>query len=246
MESGQELSPVQGLEYQELISQRASGVPIPYLTGVKEFYGRAFMVDEHVLIPRPETELLVDAAKAVAARRQPSGMTAVDIGTGSGCIACTLALELSPALMLATDISPEALNVARKNASRLRADVEFYHGDLFDALPRSYRGGIDLICCNPPYLSRSDIDTTDSMQLGLQYEPDQALYPNGYDFSVIARVIRESAVWCTPAGTILIEIGHAQGADARMTAQQYFPNSTIEIRKDLAGNDRLLVVQASE
>lgn len=234
-----ELEALQEKAFNGLVQQRKTGKPVAYITGHKEFYGREFMVDERALIPRPETELIIEAAKKILETvKEPM---IVDVGTGSGAIACTLQLELPNANVAATDISEDALEVAHENAARLRANVTFSHGDLYQAFPDSLQGQIDLIVSNPPYLPPElAMDTKETT--ALQFEPIQALTPGINSFWLVKELIAGARDWLCPNGALLIEIGHDHGKQAVEAAQKAFPIHEVVIKKDLAGFDRLLMV----
>jgi release factor glutamine methyltransferase len=195
-----------------LLARRAAGEPIAYLTGEREFYGRPFRVAPDVLIPRPETELLVDIAKTKLGAPQglPSvaGSTArvLDLGVGSGCLAVTLALELPQARVTALDISPAALNIARTNAQALGAQVDFVASDWFAALPP---GRFDLIVANPPYIAASDphLDAGD-----LRFEPRAALTDHADGLAAIRRIVAAAPAWLAQGGWLFMEHGYDQAA----------------------------------
>jgi release factor glutamine methyltransferase len=218
-----------GCDYAALVERRAAGEPIAYLVGSREFYGRDFAVTPDVLIPRPETELLVDIAK----QKLGAGGTAriLDLGTGSGCLAVTLALELSQARVTAVDVSPAALEVARGNAQRLGANVVFVESDWFSALP-SQR--FDMIVANPPYVAAGDphLDEGD-----LRFEPVGALTDHadeGDGLAAIRRIVTAAPQWLAARGWLFFEHGYDQAAAARqlLDAAGF---SEIEQFFDLAG-----------
>src|SRR6266545_660288 len=145
------LGPDELVRYRGLVKRRAEGEPTAYLTGVKDFYGRPFAVDRRALIPRPETEMLVEAALAAL----PEGGAALDLCTGSGCVGVTLALERPSARVVAGDVSPDALALARENAERLGARLELVQGDLYAPLPPEPR--FDVVAANPPYVPSREL-----------------------------------------------------------------------------------------
>ena len=235
------LTSSQVLDYQTLIRRRASHYPLPYLTGRVEFYGLEFKVTPDVLIPRPETETLVELALA----RCPT--TLVDVGTGSGCIAVTLAVHLPQATVYAIDISPAALAVAQWNVERhsVVGQVQLLAGDVLSPRP----GPADLIVSNPPYIPSDQCGSLpDSVR---DYEPRLALDGGPDGMSTIRQLLRYGpAVLRSPepgtdrsGGGLLIEIGADQGEEASRLAQTYFPQATIRVHPDLAGRDRVLEVQ---
>jgi release factor glutamine methyltransferase len=229
------LTPAQMRRYRELVNDRVSGYPLPYLTGEVEFYGLDIEVTPEVLIPRPETEVLVD----LALKRRPKTM--VDVGTGSGCIAVALATHLPEAAVYGIDISPAALAVARRNAERhgVGERIRFIVGDLLDRRP----GPVDLIVSNPPYVSA---DEWASLPPSIRdHEPHLALDGGADGLEVIRRLLSESEGLLEPGGALLIEIGASQGEAAREAAETFFPENgtSIRIHPDLAGRDRVLEVQ---
>lgn len=219
--------------YQALVRRRASGYPLPYLTGRIEFYGFEFEVTPDVLIPRPETETLVDLALA----HQPA--TVVDVGTGCGCIAVALAAHLPNATVYAIEIAPPALAVARRNVERhtVAARVRLMLGDVLTPLP----GPVHLIVSNPPYVSTGDYA---SLPVSVRnHEPRLALDGGPDGLSVIRRLLAQAPAKLHPGGRLLIEIGAGQGEAATSLAYTFFPQATIHVHPDLAGRDRVLEVQ---
>lgn len=235
--------------FREHVTKRRTGVPIAYLVGKKEFYGRDFFVNEHVLVPRPETEMIVDVVKAYAVNRVPVGesrLRLLDIGTGSGCLAVTLQKELEGIFgdglkVVASDISQEALVVAQKNALSHAAAVEFRHGSLYDVLVEGEQ--FDVIVSNLPYVEQSVVDAS----VDLQAEPAMALTPQGLDgFALVEQVIRGAKQWLTKNGLLVVEIGYDQGERARQRARSVFSSGSIQIQKDLAGFDRIVIARPTE
>jgi release factor glutamine methyltransferase len=210
-----------------LCARRARGEPIAYLLGEKEFYGRSFTVSPSVLVPRPETELLV---QLVLQRLQDLRAPRVlDLGTGSGCIAITLALECPAATVLAVDRSAGALEIARINAERLGARVAFLQGDWYDSID----GRFDLIVANPPYVADADPHLHD-----LQHEPQQALVAGRDGLDDLRRIIFGAPAHLKPGRWLAVEHGHDQGARVR----QLFASAgfdAIETHRDLAGVERV-------
>jgi release factor glutamine methyltransferase len=196
-----ELSESQMSAYRAAIARRARNEPVQYITGTQEFYGRSFTVTPAVLIPRPETEHLVESALAL----DPAPMRILDIGTGSGILAITLALELRNAIVTATDISAEALAVARQNARFLRAEgrTRFVASDLFAALANER---FDCIVANPPYVATDEVLEPQVRD----YEPASALYAGEDGLALYRRLIPGAAAYLEPGGHLLVEIGHGQ------------------------------------
>ncbi|MGZ8253426.1 MAG: peptide chain release factor N(5)-glutamine methyltransferase [Burkholderiaceae bacterium] len=192
--------------FMDLASRRAVGEPLAYLLGEKEFYGRSFTVSPDVLVPRPETELLVELA--LDKMRPIEQPRVLDLGTGSGCVAVTLALECAGAQVTATDASPAALQVARGNANRLGATVAFRLGDWYGALPVG--GAFDVIVANPPYVAPGDPHLH-----ALRFEPMQALTAGQNGLACLHTIVGGAAVRLAPAGWLLVEHGYDQAAAVR-------------------------------
>jgi len=218
-----------------VVARRARREPIAYIVGRQEFWSLDFEVNRDVLIPRPETELLVETALSLSRRRRPARPRIADVGTGSGCIAIALARELSAAALWASDVSPPALTVARRNALRLGVAprIQFAEGDLL--APLQAEGPFDLICCNPPYVSESL-----SLQPELEYEPAQALFAGTDGLATIRRLLAEAPKLLRCGGSLLVEIGQGQ-ADAVRALAAALGCFTVEVRDDYAAIPRLLV-----
>jgi release factor glutamine methyltransferase len=222
----------------EFVERRAAGQPLQYITGVQDFYGREFRVTPDVLIPRPETELLVEAALQIVGR---TGPFICDVGTGSGCIAVTLLCELANARAVAIDKSPAALEIAKLNAQKhsVADRTLFVVSDCFNSFDlRDYE--FDLIVSNPPYVAEAAFK-------GLQrevrdHEPLIALSPGGDGLSVIRRLIDEGPAFVKPNGHLLMEIGFDQG-EAVENLVKDSAWSLREIRPDLQGIPRIVVLQ---
>jgi release factor glutamine methyltransferase len=237
----------QRARFDDMIAQMNRGVPLPYVLGEWEFFGLTFKVNPHVLIPRPETELLVETAiskqwivnseQTLPTAHYPL-TTIVDVGTGSGIIAITLAKKLSSAKIFATDISAEALEVAKENAQRHNAAdrITFVHGDLLEGV-----GKVNVICANLPYIPTQELETLEV----IKHEPRLALDGGEDGLRIIERLLATAPDHLLPHGIILAEIAANEGEAALRLAKNYFPHSQIEIKKDLAGLDRLLVVRLS-
>lgn len=219
------------------ITRRAAGEPAQYITGVQDFYGRSFRVTPDVLIPRPETELLVEAALGV----MRGDAVVCDVGTGSGCIAVTLLCERADARAVGLDISEAALLVARENARELGVEdrISLRVSDCFAALDRS-TDQVDLIVSNPPYVSAKALP-------GLQrevrdHEPLVALSPGGDGLSVIRRLLTESPDFLRANGHLLMEIGFDQGQAVQQLVDEHIW-SLREILPDLQSIPRIVVLQ---
>jgi len=220
----------------EFVERRAAGEPLQYVTGVQDFYGREFRVTADVLIPRPETELLVEAALAVS-----NGEFICDVGTGSGCIAITLLCERPGARTVAVDKSAAALEIAKNNAAKLSvADrAVFVVSDCFDALDRNEHQ-FDLIVSNPPYVSESAL-------AGLQrevrdHEPLVALSPGSDGLSIIRRLLTDAPAFLKSNGYLLMEIGFDQGEKVRNLIDESVW-SLVEVRPDLQCIPRIVVLR---
>jgi release factor glutamine methyltransferase len=222
-------------QFREFLERRAAGEPLQYITGTQDFFGREFRVTPDVLIPRPETELLVEAALEV----NKAASLICDVGTGSGCIALTLLCELAHARAVALDKSPAALEIAKFNAQQLAvADrAEFVVSDCFDSLDRHE---FDLIVSNPPYVSAGVLE-------GLQrevrdHEPLIALSPGPDGLSIIRRLIQESPKFLNQNGHLIMEIGFDQGE-----AVQNLVDSNVwellEVRPDLQCIPRIVLLR---
>jgi release factor glutamine methyltransferase len=219
--------------YAALVARRAAGEPVAYILGRRAFYDREFIVAPGVLIPRPETELLLEEALRFA-DTQPD-LTAADIGTGSGALAVTFAALRPQAQVYAIDISPQALAIARRNADQQGARVMFLEGDLLQPLiDRGIR--VHLLMANLPYIARAALPTLAVSR----YEPSLALDggPDGLD--LIRRLLADVRRVCDPGARVLLEIGADQGAAALALAQELAHPQDARILKDYAGLDRIV------
>jgi release factor glutamine methyltransferase len=223
----------------QLLMKVSQGVPLPYLLGHWEFYGLDFIVGEGALIPRPETELLVTTAIEWLTAH-PERRLAADIGTGSGCIAISLAIQTPGLTVFATDLSACALDIARQNTRRyaLENRVNLIRGDLEKALPIH----VDLLCANLPYIPSHDLAHLPVSR----YEPNLALDGGEDGLRVIRRFLCLSPRWILPGGRIILEIESRQGKQAEALAKMYFPKATIRCLRDLAAKDRLIVIDLTE
>ncbi len=217
-------------DYTALVARREAGEPMAYLIGVREFYGRDFVVSPDVLIPRPETELLVDIVKSKVGAGDTAHCAArvLDLGTGSGCLAVTLALELPQVRVTAVDVSPAALGVARGNAQRLGAQVEFVESDWFAALPPQR---FELIVANPPYVAAGDPHLA---QGDLRFEPADALTDRADGLTAIRLIVAQAHDWLAQGGWLFLEHGYDQDT-AVQTLLAAAGFRQIEQHRDLAG-----------
>jgi len=222
-------------QFREVVERRAAGEPLQYITGVQDFFGREFRVTPAVLIPRPETELLVETALQV----DRAASLICDVGTGSGCIAITLLCELNNACAIGVDKSPAALEIARFNAKKLSVieRTEFVVSDCFDSLERRE---FDLIVSNPPYVSA---DVLAGLQREVRdHEPVVALSPGPDGLSIIRRLIQEAPAFLKQRGHLIMEIGFDQGeAVQRLIDSKVW--ELIEIRPDLQCIPRIVVLR---
>ncbi|MCP8967939.1 peptide chain release factor N(5)-glutamine methyltransferase [Ectobacillus ponti] len=234
----EELPAEQQEEFQKLVQQHGEGIPVQYLIGYEWFYGRRFTVNQEVLIPRPETEeLIVGVLERIEKKWGKQALRVADIGTGSGAIAITLALE-NPNLQVATvDIAPESLEVARQNAEELGARVTFYHGDLLSPFLQSGRK-LDVVVSNPPYIPHEE-------WLGLsevvkEHEPVRALVggEDGLDF--YRRFMVELPQVLSHSFLVAFEVGAGQGADVKGMLEATFPDAQAEVVYDINGKDRMV------
>jgi release factor glutamine methyltransferase len=214
-----------------------AGEPLPYVLGHWEFFGLDFWVTPATLIPRPETELLVERAIEWL-REHPGCRFAVDSGAGTGCIAISLAAHILDLHLLACDIFKDALLVAQRNIHRhgVQGRVACLQADLLPAVGRK----IDLICANLPYVPSG---TLKELRVS-HWEPIQALDGGPDGLSVIRRLLMDAPETLAPGGLILLEIEATQGAPALQLARSAFPNASVELICDLAGRDRLISIRA--
>lgn len=232
-----ELASWQGL--QGLLERRLACEPLAYLLGRQEFFGLEFSVDSRVLIPRPETELLVEQAIQCALARHPRGRCAIaDVGTGSGAVAVSLAVRLPEALVFATDVSPEAASVAKENCRRhgVEQQVQVLEGDLLSPLPQP----VDLVVSNPPYVRDAELILR---ARELQNEPEVAFRGGPQGLSVIERLLCQAREKLAPGAVLLVEFAPSQAAGVRALAEAAFPEAHRELVRDLMGWQRVLLVQ---
>lgn len=220
------------------LQRRRTDEPIAYITGCKEFYGLDFYVTPDVLIPRPDTELLVESVlEYVDSKKHP--VLIADIGTGSGNIAIAVKYVLGKRCsMIASDISSAAIKVARKNAKHNKTDITFYISDVLKRLPKSLHNGIDVLMCNAPYLTK-----TEARKKNLAYEPQVALTPAGAPTSIIEQLLQQAPTFLKPHGVIFLEMGHRQAAQVTTLCKKYFPKAKTATYKDLGNFDRVVVCQ---
>ncbi len=222
----------------DLVKRRGRGEPVAYLTGSREFYGRRFAVGPGCLVPRPETELLVDVAREWRTEPgSPAEPIGLDVGTGSGCVALTLALEIDGATIEAIDVSSEALAFAERNAEALGARVRLRRADAFEDLAQRPDRSLDLLVSNPPY-----VDPRERAALPAdvrEHEPAVALFAPESDLDRWPRFLLERSMHLLrPGGLLLVELGLGQAERVQALARER--GLEVQLRRDLAGIDRVL------
>jgi release factor glutamine methyltransferase len=229
-----ELDSASAEQYFEMVARRASGVPTQYLTGKQEFWALEFEVTPDVLIPRPETEHVIEAAlDRIGPARKTDSLRIADVGTGSGCIAVALAREFPNAEIFATDISPAALAVAQRNAARhsVASRIQFIETNLLEAIAGKTHS-FDLIASNPPYVARSDEPT---LQREVRaHEPAIALFAGDDGLAVYAPLIRDAAHFLMPGGFLVLELGYNSLDGVRALLERAGSWADIRVTKDLA------------
>lgn len=232
------LNPDQKARLEHLVSRLQEGEPLPYLTGKQAFYGLEFAVNSDVLIPRPETELLVEEALDWLAAH-PTAKTVLDVGTGSGCIAISLAMRNARLAITATDISPAALKLARQNAAahQVSAQITFIQADLLPNTSDTF----DLVCANLPYIPSQKLSSVNT----LGFEPSLALDGGADGLRLISRLLDHLPLRLNCPGLVLLEIEASLGAETLELANVAFPNARVSLIQDLAGLDRLVRIELS-
>lgn len=229
----QEITPEEKEFVESIYKQLVAHVPAQYIIGHAEFYGMELKVDERVLIPRPETEELVELILTENAKPNQS---VLDIGTGSGAIALALAKNRPDWLVTASDISPDALNLASENASLQDLKISFKKSDCFAEIAENY----DIIVSNPPYISRAD-----ESEVGLNVlhsEPHLALFAEEDGLAIYRKIAQEAKNHLREGGKIYLEIGYKQGHSVPALFRKYLPEKRVRILKDQFGQDRMVVV----
>ncbi|MGN1387938.1 MAG: peptide chain release factor N(5)-glutamine methyltransferase [Bacillus sp. (in: firmicutes)] len=229
-------------DFQEMVRRHAEGMPIQYMMGYEEFYGRSFAVNESVLIPRPETEELVyhtlSKMKPLFAGR--NDVKLADIGTGSGAIAITMKCEQPALTVTATDLMTDALAVAKKNAERLGADVSFVQGDLLKPFIESGQT-FDIILSNPPYIPEADRAVMS--EVVTEHEPHTALFAGADGLDLYRRLSAELPQVLNKTYLVGFEIGAGQGRAVADLLQESLPEAKVSIEYDINGKDRMVFAE---
>ncbi len=235
VDSKRPLEPGELARFRALVKRRRAREPVAYLLGTREFYGRSFRVDRRVLVPRPDTEILVEAALD-RTRHVSMAMRAVDLCTGTGCVAITLARERPTSRVMATDLSDDALAVARDNALRLGAyNVSFRQGDLFEAVDAGCR--FDLVAGNPPYVASLEIASLEPEIR--EHEPRLALDGGDDGLAIVRRIVASASDHLVPGGVLALEVGAGESASvAALFASAGFVR--VEVRRDYGHIERVV------
>ena len=228
------LTPPQEQRFRELSERRRRGEPLQYLEGTVQFGPVEVAVDRRVLIPRPETEYLLELAAEIVENPK----TILDLGTGSGNLALALKHQYPAATVIASDSSPDAISVAQTNSARLGLEVETYEGDLFAPLPAGFRGELDLVVANPPYVSAGEFEELPAEIR--EHEPRHALVAGPLGTEILARIAAQVGSWLCSGGWVLCEIGETQ---AELVLRLFSEAGEAEIRHDLAGKPRYIMAQ---
>ncbi|WP_449355032.1 peptide chain release factor N(5)-glutamine methyltransferase [Virgibacillus natechei] len=216
-----------------------TGVPVQHLTGEESFYGRPFSINENVLIPRPETEELVQHMINLAGQKDKQPVI-VDIGTGSGIIAITLALEIPNAIVYASDISEEALEIAARNAKQLDVEVTFLHGDFLQPFIDNNIQA-DIIVSNPPYIAKADMKhISDTVK---NFDPELALFAEENGLAAYQKIIEQAHQVIKDDGQLAFEIGDQQSVSVTALVKKRFPSAEVQTIKDINKKDRIITVR---
>ena len=226
----------QSERFEKLIEEHASGRPVQYCIGSEEFYGRTFIVDESVLIPRPETEELVLATtNRIGQLFDNKTLKLADIGTGSGAIAISMKLECPELTVVATDLSVAALATAKKNAQLLAADIDFRLGDLTAPLVGEK---FDIVLSNPPYIAFEE--AKDMSSIVLEHEPHSALFAEEDGLVLYRKLAQQLPALMNKPALIGLEIGYTQGKQVAEFFKESFPQASITVEKDINGKPRMV------
>ncbi|MGE7092657.1 peptide chain release factor N(5)-glutamine methyltransferase [Lysinibacillus sp. NPDC048646] len=230
------LSIEQGEQFVALIEEHANGRPVQYCVGSEEFYGRTFLVDESVLIPRPETEeLVLGTVNRIGQIFQDKALKLADIGTGSGAIAISMKLECPELIVVATDLSVAALSTAQKNARLLAADIDFRLGDLTEPLVGEK---FDVVLSNPPYIAFDEAQ--EMSNIVLEHEPHSALFAEEDGLMLYRKLAEQLPALMNRPSLIGLEIGYTQGEQVAKFFKDSFPQATVTVGKDINGKPRMI------
>lgn len=245
MKSDDRIDEKQQKIYYDKIEKRIQGKPVQYITGQQEFMGLTFRVTPDVLIPRPDTEILVEAA-IEESNFMKKPLNILEIGTGSGAIALSLAYYIMESLVHTVDISADAIKIAKENARNLSLTkrIHFYLGDLFDPLGEKLYGKVDLLVSNPPYIPHNEIACLQKEVRN--YEPILALDggKDGLDF--YRRLIQEGQRFLSPQGRMIFEVGYNQAQEVCRMLEEKGIFGEIVMKKDLAGIDRTIIARKNQ
>lgn len=228
--------------FKEAVLLHGKGKPVQYIMGYEEFYGRTFFVNEEVLIPRPETEELVYGVlqRIKTFFQGAEGLDLLDVGTGSGAIAISLKLECPSLNVTASDIANESLEVARKNAENLQADIQFIEGDLLKPFINQEQK-FDLVISNPPYIPIGDIE--EMSVVVTEHEPHRALFAGEDGLNLYRRFMEELPLVVKPKALVAFEVGYGQSQAVADMLRKTFPNGKVEVVYDINGKDRMVFAE---
>ncbi len=230
------ISAEQSEQFVALIEEHANGRPVQYCVGSEEFYGRTFLVDESVLIPRPETEeLVLGTVNRIGKLFHNKALKLADIGTGSGAIAITMKLECPELVVVATDLSEDALSTAKKNARMLTSDVDFRLGDLTAPLAEEK---FDIVLSNPPYIAFDEAQEMSTVVL--EHEPHSALFAEEDGLILYRKLAEQLPALMNKPSLIGLEIGYTQGEQVAKFFKDSFPQATVTVEKDINGKPRMI------
>lgn len=218
----------------KVIKKIKKNYPVQYLIGNVNFYGYILKVNKYVLIPRFETETLVEKTIAYIKKLNLTNKSLIDLGTGSGCISIALKKELEDLDVTGMDISRKALKIAKKNAKNNKANISFIQNDILKFMPINK---YDILISNPPYIT-----DTDEVSESIKYEPKNAIYAPDLGLKYYKHILSTCKKYLNKKNLIAFEIGDKQGKELKALAKKYFPKSIISLEKDLAGKDRYLFI----
>lgn len=228
--------------FKEAVLLHGEGKPVQYIMGYEEFYGRTFFVNEEVLIPRPETEELVYGVlqRIKTFFQGAEGLDLIDVGTGSGAIAISLKLECPMLKVTASDIANESLEVARKNAENLQANIHFIEGDLLKPFIKQEQK-FDLVISNPPYIPIGDIE--EMSVVVTEHEPHRALFAGEDGLNLYRRFMEELPLVVKEKALVAFEVGYGQSQAVADMLRKTFPNGKVEVVYDINGKDRMVFAE---